>query len=185
MILKSFVATITLGFIATANAQNFCRVGAEQWVAGCEARCTASWGGSDCPRSCTATAPVGHVIMNHRVHQHSVNNGGGDASRMASGQTFDYKRRVEIAYQNALEAAGRAGNKSAEGRIKEDMRQAIAEAEAFSSSHQMVRLQVSASKHGHQFDRKRGWSHMSVELLVKCVTPPNLEDQLYRKYALQ
>ncbi|OUL99738.1 hypothetical protein [Variovorax sp. JS1663] len=119
------------------------------------------------------------------MHQHSVNNGGGDASRIAAGQTFDYRRRVELAYSNALDMAGKANNKAAETRIKEDMRQAIAEAENFSSSHQMVRLQVSASKHGSQFDRKRGWSHMSVELLARCVTPPNLEQQLYRRYALQ
>ena len=173
-------AVANLALFSAAIAQDFCQLGTEKWVAGCEARCTASWGGSDCPRTCTATAPVGHVIMNHRVHQHSVNNGGGDASRLASGQVFDYKRRVESAYSSALDMAGKANNKAAEARIKNDMKQAIAEAESFSTSHQMVRLQVSASRHGHQFDQKRGWSHMSVEVLARCVTPPNLEDQLYK-----
>ena len=166
-------------------AQNYCAVGAEQWIAACQASCTDSWEGGDCPRSCTATAPAGFVIMNHRVNVNSENNGGHDVSRMAAGQSFDYKRRVEQAYNYALEMAGKAGNKGAEGKIKQDMNRAISEAESFNSSHQMIRLNVNASKHGSFLDRKRGWSNASVDILVKCVVPPNLEQQLMSKYALQ
>jgi hypothetical protein len=123
--------------------------------------------------------------MNHRTHRHSESNGGHDVSRMAAGQSFDYKRRVEQAYNYALDMAGKANNKSAEAKIKQDMNSAIAEAESFNSSHQMVRLNVSASRHGSVIDRKRGWSNYSVELLVKCIVPANLEGQLMKKYALQ
>jgi hypothetical protein len=104
---------------------------------------------------------------------------------MAAGQSFDYKRRVEQAYNYALAMAGKAGNKSAEGKIKQDMNSAIAEAESFKSSHQMVRLNVNANKHGTFIDQKSGWSDVTIEILVKCVVPPNLEQQLMSKYALQ
>jgi hypothetical protein len=181
--LLSFVVLAT-AFTSQVYAQQYCAVGSEQWVAGCSASCTASWEGSDCPKTCTATAPAGYVIMNHREHNHSESNGGHDVSRIAAGQSFDYKRRVEQAYSYALDLAGKADNKSAEAKIKEDMNSAISEAESFNSTHQMVRLNVSASKHGSFIDRKRGWSNHSVELLVKCVVPPNLEDQLMKKYAL-
>lgn len=123
--------------------------------------------------------------MNHRINIQSVNNGGNDVSRMAAGQSFDYKRRVEQAYNYALEMVGKAGNKGAEGKIKADMSRAISEAESINSSHQMIRLNVNASKHGSFFDRKRGWSTASAEILVKCVVPSNLEQQLMAKYALQ
>lgn len=183
--------SLIFGFIAAnlfssaASAQQYCSLGSEQWVAGCRASCTAGWEGNDCPKSCTATAPAGYVIMNFRAQNHSENNGGHDISRMAAGQSFDYKRKVEQAYSYALDLAGKASNKSAEAKIKQDMSSAISEAESFNSSHQVVRLNVSASKHGSVIDRKRGWSDHSVELLIKCVVPANLEDQLLKKYALQ
>jgi len=167
-------------------AQQYCQLGSERWVAGCEQSCTAAWEGSDCPKSCIATAPPGHVIINHRVIQHSVNNGGGGASRVAAGQQFDYSRQVRQAYSNAIEMAAKANEKSAEARLRQEMNQAMSEAESLSSSHQAVRLDVSANPHGNQlFDRKRGWSSMSVELLVKCITPSNLQQQLMERYALQ
>lgn len=181
---RASAALLLLQLAPHALAQ-YCAVGTEQWVAGCQARCTASWEGSDCPKSCTATAPPGYVIVNHRVHNHSENNGGHDVSRIAARQKFDYKRHVTQAYSHALSLAGKANNKSAEAKIREDMNSAIAEAESFDSSHQMVRLNVSASKHGSVVNRKRGWSKHSVELLVRCVVPPNLDAQLQKKYALQ
>lgn len=182
---------LLLGFVAAnvlssaAIAQKYCSVGSEQWVAGCRASCISGWEGNDCPKSCSATAPAGYVIMNYREINHSENNGGHDISRIAAGQSFDYKRKVEQAYNYALELAGKANNKAAEAKIKQDMSNAISEAESFNSSHQMVRLNVSASKHGSFIDRKRGWSDHSVELLTKCVVPANLEEQLLKKYALQ
>lgn len=185
---KSFFFTAISASLLSiaANAQQYCVVGSEQWVAGCRASCTAGWDGNDCPKTCTAAAPAGYVIMNYREHNHSENNGGHDVSRIAAGQSFDYKRKVEQAYSHALDLAAKANNDSAEAKIKQDMSSAISEAESFNSSHQLVRLNVSASKHGNEiFDRKRGWSDHSVELLVKCVVPADLEHQLLRKYALQ
>lgn len=167
-----------------AQAQEYCKLGSENWIAACQAACTASWEGSDCPRSCSATPPAGHVIMDHRVNVNSQNNGGHDVSRISAGQEFNYSRQVEQAYQYAIDAAGKAGNKSAEAKLKNDMRTAISEAESFKSSHQMIRLNVNASKHGSVFDRKRGWSNVSVDMLIKCIVPANLEQQLMEKYAL-
>lgn len=177
------LAGVTLSY--AAHSQNYCSVGTEQWIAACQASCIERWEGGDCPRTCTATAPAGFVIMNHRVSLHSQNNGGHDVSRMSSGQSFDYKRRVEQAYNYALEMAGKGGSKEAEGKIKQDMNRAMSEAESFNSSHQMIRLNVNASKHGSVIDRKGGWSYVSVDILVKCVVPPDLEQQLMSKYALQ
>jgi len=184
---KTLFGSVVVATVLSSQvfAQQYCAVGSEQWVAGCEASCTAGWEGNDCPKSCTATAPAGYVIMNYRDNNISENNGGHDISRIAAGQTFDYKRQVEQAYSYALDLAGKANNKSAEAKIKQDMSSAISEAESFNSSHQMVRLNVSASKHGSVIDRKRGWSHHNVELLVKCVVPENIEEQLMKKYALQ
>lgn len=169
----------------SAMGQSYCKLGSEEWIAGCEASCTASWEGSDCPRSCSSTPPAGYVIVNHRAKILSVNNGGHDVSRMAADQEFDYSRQVQQAYSHAIDFAGNAGNKAAEGRLKEEARNAIAEAERFDTSHQMVRLNVNASKHSSQFDRKRGWSKAQVEMLVRCVVPPNLEQQLLQKHALR
>ncbi|WP_269140857.1 hypothetical protein [Steroidobacter gossypii] len=42
-----------------------------------------------------------------------------------------------------------------------------------------------ASKHGSFINRNRGWSKHTVELLVKCVVPANLEQPLLKKYTLQ
>lgn len=179
------VFSVAMLFSSSAFAQQYCKVGSERWVEGCAASCTASWNGGDCPRACTATAPVGFVIIDHRVQAISVSNGGHDVSRVAAGQTFDYKRRVQQAYSDTLDVAGKANNKSAQGRIKEDMRSALAEAESFNSSHQAVHLKVSASRHGNRLNQKRGWSNHKVEILVKCVVPANLESQLMKKYALQ
>jgi hypothetical protein len=175
----------TVALACSAQAQQYCAVGSTDWVAGCQASCTDSWSGGNCPQACVATAPPGYVIVNHRVTIKSNNNGGHSASRVAAGQTFDYKRRVEQAYSYEIDAAGKAGNKGAEAKLKQEMNSAIAEAESFASSHQAVRLNVSASKHGSMFDQKRGWFDGVVELQVRCVVPQNLEDQLMRKYALQ
>lgn len=182
---KLFSFLVLNAFWIPVSAQQYCSLGSEDWRAGCQASCTAGWEGSDCPKSCTATAPAGFVIMDHRVLVNSVNNGGHDVSRMAAGQSFDYKKRVEQAYSYAVDAAGKAGDYQAEAKIKNDMKNAIQEAESFNSSHQMVRLNVNASKHGNQYtDRKRGWSDVVVEIKVKCVVPQNLEQQLFSKYSL-
>lgn len=182
-------ALVTIGFVLTTSipavAQQYCEVGSEQWVEGCEASCTDSWEGGDCPRTCTATGPAGFVIMNYRATPVSVNNGGHDVSRIAADQSFDYARRVEQAYNYALEIAANAGDNNAEARIRDEGQRAINEALSFTSSHQMVLLSVNASKHGSWLDRKRGWSHYEVDLLVKCVVPPNLENQLLERYGLR
>ena len=183
---SDFIASALLvGASGAALAQSYCQVGAQDWRAGCEASCTAGWEGSDCPRSCTASPPPGYVIVDHRLQVHSQNNGGHDVSRVASGQKFNYRRQVEQAYSYAIEAAGKAGNKAAEGKLREEMRNAISEAESFESTHQLVRLSVSASKHGSFIDRKRGWSKVSVQMLTRCITPDNLSEQLMKKHALQ
>ncbi len=176
-------STIVLSWLAAASAQ-VCNFGAETWIAGCEASCTASWEGGDCPASCTSTPPAGQIIVNHRNIEISTNNGGFSVSRIASGQTFDYSRDVKRAYSYALDLAGQRGKDAVRARMQEDMRQAISEAERLSSSHEVVRLTVNASKHGSFLDRKRGWSRSRVEILVRCISPPDLQAQLLRRYGL-
>ncbi len=123
--------------------------------------------------------------MNHRLSVHSQNNGGHNISKIAAEQSFNYKRKVEQAYKYAFDVAASKGADSIKAKISDDMQTALNEAESFESSHQLVRLNVNASRHGNILDRKRGWSHVSVDILVKCVVPANLEQQLMTKYALR
>jgi hypothetical protein len=168
-----------------ARGQAYCKIGESKWISGCEASCTDSWEGGNCPQSCTATPPPGFVIVDHRSIDKGNNNGGFNVSRVAAAQKFSYKRNVEQAYKTALNLAGKANKKSVQGAIKQDMSSAIKEAESFDSTHQLVRLSVNASKHGSIIDKKRGWSHREVQIEVRCVTPKNLEQQLYKKYGLK
>ncbi len=183
--MKARVIAVALSafFIGEAQAE-VCIVGKEVWIAGCEANCTASWEGSNCPQSCTAAPPPGFIIVNHRSRAISQSNGGHSISRIAAGQTFDYTRAVQQAYKYALDLAGEKGRDALKGRISQDMAQAVNEAERFSSSHQMLRLTVSANKHGSFVDRRRGWSHHVAEMLVRCVAPADLQRQIAQKYGL-
>lgn len=185
--MRVFVCVLLSMFalIQRVEAQQFCQLASQQWVAGCEASCTDSWEGGNCPQQCTATAPPGFVIINHRDVNLSENNGGHSISRISAGQTFTYSSKVQSAYQMAIDAAAKKGNASVAANLRQEMNQMLAVAQQFESSHQLVRLEVHASKYGSVFDRKRGWSHHRAELLVQCVLPANLQDQLYKKYGLQ
>jgi hypothetical protein len=178
------IVPLFVGVSSAASAQ-VCKAGSEQWVAGCEARCTASWEGSNCPQSCTSTPPPGYVMVDHRSQRISENNGGGSISRLAADQTFNYSRSVKQAYSSAIKVAGQYKDYKARAELQDDMKQAIDEAEQFASSHQLLRLSVSASKHGSFFDRKRGWSHMRAEMLVRCIAPADLREQLIKKYSVK
>jgi hypothetical protein len=182
---KWVVPTAVLSlWIAPVSAQQYCRLGEEKWIQGCHASCKATWNGTTCPQTCTATAPHGYVILDHKSRTISSSRGGQSVSRIPAGK-FDYKQRVTQAYTSALDAAGKYGNDSATAKIREDMHAAISEAEFFESSQQMVRLRVTASRGGKKYiDEKSGWSDVKVELLVKCIVPANLENQLFEKYAL-
>lgn len=171
-------------FSHSASAQQYCQLGSQQWITGCEASCTASWEGGNCPQQCTATPPPGFVIVNHKGTNVSENNGGHSLSRISAGQSFNYSSRVESAYKTAIDAAAKKGNTSVSASLREEMSQMLAVAQRFESSHQLVRLEVHASRHGSVIDRRRGWSHHRVEILVQCVLPQDLQGQLFRKYAL-
>jgi hypothetical protein len=170
---------------AAQNTSDYCEVNSEQWMNGCSVGCTAGWEGGDCPNSCTASPPPGYVLVGHRVHNISENNGSHSISIIPADSSYDYKLSVENAYKAAIDAAAKAGDKSAEASLKEEYENSRKFAESMSSSHQMARLTVSASKHGSFLDRKRGWSHHAVEINVKCVVPSNLQEALYKKYALK
>lgn len=183
--LYRYSALLTAALLSHAAwSQQQCKIGEEKWIAGCSAGCTASWEGSNCPQTCTGTPPQGYALVNHRLISQSENNGSHAVSTMAAGQKFNYARDVKQAYSYAAQAAGKYKGKSAEAKIRSDMNNAVSEAEQFSSTHQMVRLQVDASKHGSVIDRKRGWSQHTVEMLVRCVAPADLRQQLMAKYGL-
>jgi hypothetical protein len=117
--------------------------------------------------------------------QTSENNGGFSVDRIAAGQEFNYSQEVQAAYSQAASAAGQYGQKKASARIAEEGRQAASEALRLYSSHQLVRLNVNASKHGSMFDRKRGWSKGYVDIYVRCIAPSNLDEQIKAKYGIK
>lgn len=168
-----------------ASAASYCDTGEEKWISGCSASCTASWSGSDCPKSCTTTPPPGYILVNHRINMTSESNGGHSASVMPADGSYSYASTIKAAYTSAIDAAGKYGDKEVEGRLKEEMNQALEIAESYKTSHQTVRFEVNASKHGSMFDRKRGWSEGNVEMLIKCAVPENLQQKLYEKYGLK
>src|SRR5262249_10903337 len=138
-----------------------------------------------CPQSCVGTAPPGHVIIDHKAIAVSSNNGSHSVSRIAADQTFDYKKFVETKYKDAIKVAGEKKNEKAKGSLTEEMNEAVEEAEHFQSSHQAVRLSVSARRRGSRLDQKSGWSDYRVELLVMCAVPEDLEKQLLRRYGVK
>lgn len=177
-IIRFALGLVVAVFSAGAAMAQSCALGTERWIAGCQASCTAGWEGGDCPQSCTATAPPGQIIIDHRVNVGSVNNGSHTISRVAAGQSFNHRRHIEQAYNSAINAAAREGNTRYEASLREQMQQKLREVEQFASSHQAVRLSVHASRHGGPLSRKRGWSNASVELLTRCVAPSDLTSQL-------
>lgn len=183
-----FIATVGLAAPNLVLAQSpFCKLGEEKWIAGCEVSCTASWDGTSarsCSDSCSATPPSGWVMTDHRLSVKSESNGGHSISRMAANQKFDYRKQIEEAYGFALEAAGKKGQQSLEGKIKQDMNQSLKENEYFSTTHQMLRAAVNAKAHGSVVDRKRGWSNVIAEMKVRCFAPQDLQQQIAAKYGL-
>lgn len=173
---------VALLLVNPVSAQQSCGFGAQQWVSGCEAACTAPWDGGDCPQSCIATAPLGQIIIDHRVIDTGTNNGGRSASRVAAGQKFNYARQVRQAFDSAINISAQKGDERYAADLKNSMSQFINEIESLQSTHQAVRLQVNASPHGNKYlDRKRGWSGARVELYTRCVAPPDLTSQLLGK----
>lgn len=185
-VLCSLVGVVFSVFIlpslgSAQGTNQLCRLGTQDWVAGCAASCTDSWSGGNCPQTCTAAPPPGTIIVDHRLIDHSISNGGRSISFIAADQRFDYKRHVEQAYEAAINAAARNGDTRYAASLREQSRSAIREAESLASSHQMIRLNVNASKHGSMFDRKRGWSNVSVEMLTRCIAPQNMTEQLLQQ----
>jgi hypothetical protein len=170
---------------AAQDSSEYCTANTEEWVSGCSASCTASWEGSDCPSSCTASPPPGYVLVDYRENNISENNGGHSVSWIPSDSKFDFKSSIESAYNSAIDLAGKYGNDSAAINLKDEMKRSLTVAQSFASSHQMLRLEVNASKHGNVFDRKRGWSEQRVEMKIRCVVPPDLQRKLYEKYGLK
>lgn len=167
------------------SASEYCAVNEESWTSGCSVGCTAGWEGSDCPNACTASPPPGYVLVGHRVANVSENNGSHSISVIPADSNYDYKLSIQNAYKAAMDAAGKANDKAAQAALKEEMERSMQVAESMESSHQMIRLTVNASKHGSWFDKKRGWSHHSADMKVRCVVPNNLQQELYKKYGLK
>jgi hypothetical protein len=187
MIATGLVLLLRPPFSSAQAPEPFCKLGEEKWIAGCETSCQANWEGTSprsCDQSCTATPPLGTVIVNHRVSRATDVNGSYTVSRISSDQRFDYKKEVERAYNYTLELAGQKRDTKLKGRIQEDKKQAVKEAENFTSTHQLLRLAVHAETSGTVVDRRGGSIAASVEMQVRCFAPGNLQQQVARRYGL-
>lgn len=170
---------------AAKDASDYCATNQDEWVSACSARCVAGWEGNSCPNVCTASPPPGFVMIDHRDFNVSENNGGASISVIPADSKFDYKLAIESAYKSAIDAAGKYGNDEAKANLNDEMKRSLSIAESFASSNQTLRLSVNASKHGSIFDRRRGWSDHRVEMKIRCVVPPDLQQKLYEKYGLK
>lgn len=170
-----------------------CRVGPESsvWTMGCRAEVTASWDGMSSPPrvgTCSATVPNGYMLRDIKVSVLSNNNGGMDVSRFAAGTDIEYRRVIDEAYQSALEVAGKIADPKeraeVEAKIKTEYKSRIELVEKIRTNMDSVRVNVTATPHGSPFDRKRGWMSVQVFMLVDCVAPSDLSEQIERDYGL-
>lgn len=181
---KSFLmwAVGLLLYSPAVYAQGACRFGSDQWIVGCEVRCVASWNGS-CRDNCTASPPPGTIIAQHRLEVLSQARGGHRISWMPAGVTYSYRERVEESFSSAINAAARAGQDQYAASLRQQMANALRQAQQFDSSHQTIRLEVSARGNHEVFDRARGWSHVRAHILLRCVAPEDLTSQLTSRIA--
>jgi hypothetical protein len=99
-------------------------------------------------------------------------------STIAAG-TFSFRRTVEQAYREAINAAARSDDSRAAAPLRQEMQERLSEAEDYDSSHHTIRLQVNAKS---ATGNKKGWVRVQTRLLVKCVAPHDLGRQLQQQH---
>jgi hypothetical protein len=119
------------------------------------------------------------------LNDHSSNNGWRSVSRYASGAKVNYKEQIEEAYDQAIEIAGKYGDTAAEATLKEMKKKHLELAVNYSTNQDSIELKVEAAGHGWALDRKRGWQDSSVDVIVACIAPVNLVDQIKAHVGLQ
>lgn len=169
-----------------------CKIGDEgtRWIHGCIASETAEWDGVSTPTehgNCIATVPYreGQVMLQWRLSYQNVNNGSFQVSSFSAGQEIDFAREIKESYEKVINLALKDGDANKEANLRNEMKYALSEALKYKGSHDSVKVDVQARGHGNVFNRKRGWAHIHVELLAKCIAPANLEEQLIEKYRLE
>lgn len=170
-----------------------CKVDRETtfWVKGCVASATAPWegfGGPSRTGMCIATVPPAWMLVDWRIDFDYDNNGSYNITKVASGTEFEYKKIIDEAYETATDLSAKIADgkkkKEAEAKISSDYKNHLELFERLKTNKDTVRVEVSATPHGSPVDRKRGWKEVGVSLLVQCVAPLDLNDQLKSKYQL-
>lgn len=171
-----------------------CRVDRETVarVTGCRAGVVAAWDGFSAPEkveSCIATLPPSWMLVDLVVRPISSNNGSHSISRFARGVDLEYKKTIDSAYESAIEVAQKIADpkekQEAINSLKSKWKSTLDLYEKLKSNQDGVRLEVRATPHGSPFDRKRGWEEVWVDLLVMCVAPANLFEQVMQESGLQ
>lgn len=195
------ISFLGAAFISSAWAQQCasceslppdCEIGDKgtRWIPGCIASKTAEWDGFSTPTehgSCVATVPYrqGQVMLQWRKSYENVNNGSFQVSSFAAGQEIDFSREIKETYEKVINLAIKDGDANKEAQLRNEMKYALSEALKYKGSHDSVKVDVQARGHGNVLNRKRGWAHVHVELLAKCIAPANLEEQLIARHNLE
>lgn len=144
---------------------------------GCRADVIASYGESKV-NTCRRTFGPPFMLIDMSLTDHSSNNGWRSASRYASGAKVDYKEQIEEAYDQAIEIAGKYKDTAAEAKLKEMKKRHLALSIQYNTNQDSIELKVEAAGHGWALDRKRGWQDSSTNVIVACIAPVNLVDQI-------
>lgn len=151
---------------------------------GCRADVVASYGEGKV-NTCRRTFGPPFMLIDSSVVDHSSNNGWRSASRYASGAKVDFKEQIDEAYDQAIDLAGKYGDKAAEAKLQEMKKRHVALSLQYSVNQDSVELKVEASGHGWALDRKRGWQDSSIEVTVACIAPVNLFEQVMANAGLK
>ncbi|UCV18029.1 hypothetical protein [Ferribacterium limneticum] len=144
---------------------------------GCRTDIVASYGESKV-NTCRRTFGPPFLLVDMALTDYSSNNGWRSASRYASGAKVDYKEQIEETYDQAIEIAGKYGDTAAEAKLKEMKKRHLDLSIQYSTNQDSIELKVEAAGHGWALDRKRGWQDSSIEVVVACIAPVNLLDQI-------
>lgn len=161
-------------------------------IEGCRASVIASWQGFSNPvreNDCIANPPQGYMLVDHReVPGGRMGNGWFKVDKYTKGLDYHYEQAIDDAYREAFELAGKIADKKKsselQAKIKQqwDFHRQIVQ--NIKTNADTVHVRVWAQGDGAAYDRKRSYMEMGATLMVRCVAPVNLADQIKEKYGL-